>query len=167
MKEHKRAPEREGWSTPMNSRRDSTDGPEDVDAAFAEIVASLEREGVGAHWPDEADEHTDHVAVTPVDEEPSHAEGRPSQADPEPHDDDHFVPPEPPPLPALRPGTIAALVLMAVGVVLLVAPGLFGLQSRIGTPLSLVALCGGVGWLILRLRHGPPPDSGWDDGAQL
>ncbi|MBB5959902.1 hypothetical protein FHS29_006524 [Saccharothrix tamanrassetensis] len=155
----------------MNSRRDSTDGPEDVDATFAEIVAGLEREGVGRTWPDDE-------ADTPDDEaepvKPTHAEGHQAVAtaddDPDevPDDpDDHFVPPEPPPLPALRPGTIAALLLIVLGVVLLVVPGLFGLASRIGTPLALIVLCSGVGWLVLRIRNGPPPDSGWDDGAVL
>ncbi|GAA3877086.1 hypothetical protein GCM10022243_47430 [Saccharothrix violaceirubra] len=145
----------------MNSRRDSTDGPEDVDAAFAEIVASLEREGVGTSWPDEkpeppeeVDRHVDRPA--PVD-----------VADEEDDPADHYVPPEPPPLPMLRKGTIAALALILLGVVLLVFPGLFGLSSRIGTPLALVVLCSGVGWLLLRLRNNPPPDSGWDDGAVL
>ena len=36
----------------MNARRDSTDGPENVDELFAEIVAGLERDGVGKDWLD-------------------------------------------------------------------------------------------------------------------
>ncbi|MFI9006321.1 hypothetical protein ACIGNX_03675 [Actinosynnema sp. NPDC053489] len=158
----------------MNSRRDSTDGPEDVDAAFAEIVAGLEREGVGRQAlsddvePDEGDE------AEPA--RPGRPEGQPAVATadddpdayPDPDDpDDHYVPPEPPPLPALRPGTIAALVVILLGVVLLLFPGLFGLTGAIGTPLALVVMCSGAGWLILRMRNTPPPDSGWDDGAVL
>ncbi|KAA2256545.1 hypothetical protein F0L68_26285 [Solihabitans fulvus] len=152
-------------------------GPEDVDAAFAEIVAGLEREGVSARWPDHVDlfesdprsaEQTKEPATleTPV-EAPTEAAWRPSQPLPEHSDDDHFVPPEPPPLPPLRAGTIGALALFVIGILLLVAPGLIGLQSRIGTPLGLVAMSAGVGWLVLRMRQGPPSDSGWDDGAQL
>ncbi|MBP2334413.1 hypothetical protein JOF41_000591 [Saccharothrix coeruleofusca] len=151
----------------MNSRRDSTDGPEDVDAAFAEIAAGLAREGVGRDWPDEPDE--DEAEPAPI-----RPEGQPAVAtaevDPDevPDDpDDHYVPPEPPPLPALRPGTIAALAVVLLGVALLIVPGLFGVPARISAPLALVVLCSGVAWLILRIRNGPPPDSGWDDGAQL
>ncbi|GGU64253.1 hypothetical protein [Lentzea flava] len=151
----------------MNARRDSTDGPENVDELFAEIVAGLERDGVGKDWLDldEAspedlnprDDATDDFASEPADE--------PERRDRD--DEDHYVPPEPPPFPVLRASTIAALGLFVLGIVLLVAPGIFGLQPRIGTPLSLVALCAGVGWLILRMRNTPPPDSGWDDGAQV
>ena len=162
----------------MNSRRDSTDGPEDVDATFAEIVAGLEREGVGRRAfteevePDEGDEAEPARPVRP--------EGQPAVAtaddDPDAYPDsdsdsddptDHYVPPDPPPLPALRPGTIAALLLIVLGVVLLLFPGIFGLTGRIGTPLALIVMCSGAGWLILRMRNTPPPDSGWDDGAVL
>ncbi|CCH28966.1 hypothetical protein ABZ816_39305 [Actinosynnema sp. NPDC047251] len=167
----------------MNSRRDSTDGPEDVDATFAEIVAGLEREGVGRTWPDADDAAADAAADAAddaADEEaepakPARSEGRPAVAtadadpDDEPDDDpdDHFVPPDPPPLPALRAGTVAALLLILLGVVLLLFPSLFGLTPTIGTPVALVVLCSGAGWLVLRIRNGPPPDSGWDDGAVL
>jgi hypothetical protein len=153
----------------MNARRDSTDGPENVDELFAEIVAGLERDGVGKDWLDldeavaEDRRSVDFKARdTSADDTPAEPEDEPEQ-----RDDEHYVPPEPPPFPVLRASTIAALGLFVLGIVLLVAPGLFGLQARIGTPLSLVALCAGVGWLILRMRNSPPPDSGWDDGAQV
>lgn len=147
----------------MNARRDSTDGPENVDEAFAEIVAGLEREGVGRDWLDEAEAE----GVTEAEPEPATPDGHIMQDDAEPMDDEHFVPPEPPPFPVLRPGTIAALLLFVLGIVVLVAPGLFGLTPALGTPLALIALCSGVGWLVLRMRNNPPPDSGWDDGAQI
>ncbi|HEX7301628.1 hypothetical protein [Lentzea sp.] len=151
----------------MNARRDSTDGPENVDELFAEIVAGLERDGVGKDWldVDEArpdDSRGDEDAAQDVAPEPEEQPDRRAH-----EDEDHYVPPEPPPFPVLRASTLAALGLFVLGIVLLVAPGLFGLQPRIGTPLSLVALCAGVGWLILRMRNTPPPDSGWDDGAQV
>ncbi|MEV0681880.1 hypothetical protein AB0I60_35705 [Actinosynnema sp. NPDC050436] len=165
----------------MNSRRDSTDGPEDVDATFAEIVAGLEREGVGRNWP--ADDDPDGEPDSGPDDDPTdeaepaapvRPEGQPAVAtadverdDPDDDPDDHFVPPDPPPLPALRAGTVAALLLILLGVVLLLFPGLFGLTSAVGTPVALVVLCSGAGWLVLRIRNGPPPDSGWDDGAVL
>ncbi|MBW4721648.1 hypothetical protein [Saccharothrix obliqua] len=152
----------------MNSRRDSTDGPEDVDATFAEIVAGLEREGVGKSLPDdEPDEQEAEPAGRPGGRSTATAADRTPDDEPDDDPDDHFIPPEPPPLPALRPGTIAALLLIVLGLVVLLFPGLFGLESRLGTPLALIVLCAGVGWLILRIRNGPPPDSGWDDGAVL
>ena len=159
----------------MNARRDSTDGPENVDELFAEIVAGLERDGVGKDWLD-LDEagpqgvhsslHDDSDARDQIpDDTAQELADEPERRDRD--DEDHYVPPEPPPFPVLRASTLAALGLFVLGIVLLVAPGLFGLQPRIGTPLSLVALCAGVGWLILRMRNTPPPDSGWDDGAQV
>jgi hypothetical protein len=172
----------------MNSRRDPTDGPEDVDATFAEIVAGLEREGVGTRaWSDsdaDPDSNSDEVQPDEGDEaepvRPMRPEGQPAVATIEDGPDgvpdgdvdsddpnDHYVPPDPPPLPALRRGTIAALALIVLGVVLLVVPGLFGLTGAIGTPLALIVMCSGAGWLVLRMRSGPPPDSGWDDGAVL
>ncbi|SDH11616.1 hypothetical protein SAMN05216553_11659 [Lentzea fradiae] len=152
----------------MNARRDSTDGPENVDELFAEIVAGLERDGVGKDWLDPDDARPENAADAREDT----AEEIVPDLDDEPerrtHDDEgHYIPPEPPPFPVLRASTIAALGLFVLGIVLLVAPGLFGLAPSIGTPLSLVALCAGVGWLILRMRNTPPPDSGWDDGAQV
>jgi hypothetical protein len=163
----------------MNARRDSTDGPENVDELFAEIVAGLERDGVGKDWldldeasPDGArndlrspDDLADDLSSDTAPEIATDLADEPERRDRD--DEEHYVPPEPPPFPVLRASTLAALGLFVLGIVLLVAPGLFGLQPRIGTPLSLVALCAGVGWLILRMRNTPPPDSGWDDGAQV
>ncbi|MFI6100425.1 hypothetical protein ACIA8G_33175 [Lentzea sp. NPDC051213] len=156
----------------MNARRDSTDGPENVDELFAEIVAGLERDGVGKDWLDLDEAGTEDIKSVDLKAHDDPTGDIPLDVEEEPErrgqdDEDHYVPPEPPPFPVLRASTIAALGLLGLGIVLLVAPGLFGLQSRIGTPLSLVALCAGVGWLILRMRNTPPPDSGWDDGAQV
>ncbi|HET9257308.1 MAG TPA: hypothetical protein VFO16_19200 [Pseudonocardiaceae bacterium] len=80
--------------------------------------------------------------------------------------DDHFDPPEPPPLPILRPRTVGGLLALAAGVLLLVAPNLLGLGERVGTPLGLLALAGGIGWLLMGLRP-DPPTGGSDDGARL
>jgi hypothetical protein len=146
-----------------------SDRPEDVDAAFAAIVADLEREGLGAN--------VEHDPEPPTQELPHPS--RP-QAAPEPgwrghdadwdwswsSDEDHYIPPEPPPLPRLRPMTIVALILVIAGVVLLVTPGVIGLDPRIGTPISLLALVCGFGLLFLRIRR-TPTDAGDDNGAQV
>ena len=125
----------------------------DVDAAFAEIVAGWEREHGHTEWPTEAPE----PAAEPdevIEDEPLEDEG-------------HFVPPEPPPLPRPQPQTIAAIALILLGIVLLAIPSLVGFSAEVSLALGLLAISGGIVWLIARLRQGPPTDSGWDDGAQL
>jgi hypothetical protein len=152
----------------VTRRPGGSDGPEDVDAAFAEIVADLEREGLGAMI--EADE----LGLT-APESPPADRRPPAPPDPAPPaspaewdtEEEHYVPPDPPPLPKLRPSTIFGIVLLVIGGFLLAAPSVIGLAPRIATPLALVSMAAGIGWLVLRMRQGPPPDSGWDDGAQL
>jgi hypothetical protein len=164
-----------------------SDRPEDVDAAFAAIVADLEREGLGADL-DLADAERTEDLTHPIRAERVEEAERVEPATPptgEPtapiaawrgHEtewdwswgdatDEHYVPPEPPPLPRLRPMTIVALVLVIAGVLLLIAPGLVGLDPRIGTPISLVALASGFGLLFLRIRRTPPDPH--DNGAQV
>jgi hypothetical protein len=147
-----------------------SDRPEDVDAAFAAIVADLEREGLGAGVePDtEPTEELPHPPVAPAAEEPAQSwRGHDSDWDWSwGSDDEHYIPPDPPPLPRLRPMTIVALVLVVAGVVLLIAPGVIGLDPRIGTPISLLALVCGFGLLFLRIRR-TPPDTEHDNGAQV
>lgn len=82
-------------------------------------------------------------------------------------DDEHYVPPEPPPLPRLRPLTIVSLVLIALGVVLLIIPSLIGLDARIATPIALLSIMSGGGMLLLRARQTPKNPNGRDDGAQI
>ena len=83
-----------------------------------------------------------------------------------PAEEDHFTPPEPPPLPIPRPRTVGGVALLAVGVLLLMGPNLLGLDEGVATPLGLLALTTAIGWLVIGLRSGPPPE-GWDDGARL
>ncbi len=163
-----------------------SDRPDDVDAAFAEIVADLEREGLGRSIPD-LDEPPGETAGPSGSAAPSASPApapSPSPAhEPPPaswrgHDkdwdwswgteDEHYVPPEPPPLPRLRPLTVVALVLIVVGVVLLIVPAVIGLDARIATPIALLAITSGGGMLLLRVRQTPKddPDSR-DDGAQI
>jgi hypothetical protein len=147
-----------------------SDRPEDVDAAFAAIVADLEREGLGANVePDtEPTEELPHPPPAAPAEEPA-ASWRGHESDWDwswGSDDEHYIPPDPPPLPRLRPMTIVALILVVAGVVLLLSPGLIGLDPRIGTPLSLLALVCGFGLLFLRIRR-TPPDTEHDNGAQV
>jgi hypothetical protein len=153
--------------------------PEDVDAAFAAIVADLEREGLGSDVQSDTERTEEFTAprVIPTDV-PESAPAPPPEPAPSwrghdaewdwswGSDDEHYVPPEPPPLPRLRPVTVLALVLVVAGVLLLIAPGVIGLDARIGTPISLLALVCGFGLLFLRIRR-TPPDSEHDNGAQI
>lgn len=159
-----------------------SDRPEDVDAEFAAIVADLEREGLGRDLS-ELDDDEAAGANEPAEAPPAPKPQPSPQSSPPPTawrgqeaewdwswgtDDEHYVPPEPPPLPRLRPLTIVALVLILAAVVLLVLPGVIGLDARIGTPMALVALTCGGALLLLRIRRSPKePDDGRDDGAQI
>jgi hypothetical protein len=157
--------------------------PEDVDAAFAAIVADLEREGLGADVETDPERTQDlpHPLKAGAAEEPERADPAQSGEPTAPiaawrghdsewdwswgTDDEHYVPPEPPPLPRLRPLTIVALLLVMVGVGLLIVPEVIGLHdARISTPISLLALACGFGLLFLRIRRSPP---GPDGGAQV
>jgi hypothetical protein len=73
--------------------------------------------------------------------------------------DEHFIPPEPPPLPRLGPPILVGLTLIVLGLVLVTFPGWVGVPQVYGLPLGLVAIASGLGWLVLRLW----PDS--FDGA--
>ena len=121
-------------------------GVDDFDA----IVAGWRNEGEVPQWP-----------TTP---EPA-APAAPVPAVPAP-EDEHFVPPEPPPLPRLGPPAAVGLVLLVLGVVLVSAPGWVGVSSTYGLPLGLLTLAAGLGWLVLRLWP-TPPGPGDDDGAVI
>lgn len=146
-------------------RPGETEPTDATDVTFAEIVAGWRSEPDAPSWPAEAE--TTGGDATRGDA----AGGDPRALEPDEipaaGDDDHYVPPEPPPLPTLQPRTIGGLLVLAVGVLLLLAPGVLGLAERLATPFGLLTLTGGFVWLALGLRSGPPPDSGWDDGAQL
>lgn len=164
----------------MSTRRDNADGPEDIDAAFAEIVAGLERDAPMSRWPsDDSTEDADTDESDARASGPAPAEPRPdssgSTAEPagprdwtppaEADDEGHYEPPEPPPLPTPRPTTVGGIAVIGIGVILLLVPGLAGLGSTLAMPLGLVAISAGISWLLFRIRQSPP-DPG-DDGAQL
>jgi hypothetical protein len=154
----------------MSTRHDNADGPEDIDAAFAEIVAGLERDAPMSRWPEDHrhpdDDPGASAAPTPAVQpapEPDGPRDWSLPADPE-EDEGHFEPPEPPPLPKPKPATVGGAALVGLGLLLLLIPGLLSQDATVALPLGLVAISAGISWLLFRMRQGPP-DSG--DGAQL
>lgn len=174
---------------PPRSTRSGPPRDLDEDATWAQIVADYHRssESPVPPWPtnedrdDDADdgagkddqdkdaagkERADSDRVAWADEvaEPS---GRLRKRTPAVPDDpaDHFVPPPPPPVPRLQQATLAALVCIAVGAMLLVAPGVLDLGVDVSFVLGVFAIVGGVGMLVFRMRERPPFDEGPDDGA--
>lgn len=170
--------------------------PEDIDAAFASIVADWAADGA-PRWPDDLPAGPDDPRVegpsTGVDtatppggqrtspETPSRPAPRPGtgpRVDPpapdarrsppvRPAEDEHFVPPEPPPLPRLGLSSLLGLGLLIVGVVLLAVPGLLGGPVGLGIVPGLLAMTAGLGWLVFGLRRGHDAEDGPDDGAVL
>ncbi|MEU3270718.1 hypothetical protein ABZ639_07710 [Saccharomonospora sp. NPDC006951] len=213
------------------SRTSGSDGPENVDATFEEIVADLRAQGFGETTAgdfdvDSADSMDSMDSIESAESgrqddpdlsDPSDAaSGRPgqgitTQADtkeppatrtggdtldppgtatagdnwrgstgnwedtmlggPPPgsveDDDEHYIPPEPPPLPKPRKGAFIVLLFFVVGLLLLIAPGLIGLTTTIGTPLGLLALATGLALLLLRVKQGPPDGADPTNGAQV
>jgi hypothetical protein len=162
--------------------------PGDVDAAFAAIVADWIAADA-PRWPQ--DPLTDAAATegpitgigttTPPEGHPTLDPGptpaTPPLGPPRPRDavtdpgpvpaaDEHYLPPEPPPLPRLGLSSLLGLALLVVGVVLLAVPGLLGGPIGLGIVPGLLAMTAGLGWLVFGLRR-PREDDGADDGGVL
>lgn len=89
--------------------------------------------------------------VEPVDLDPFYGE-------------DHFVPPPPPPVPRLRPRTLASVVAVALGLLVLFAPQVLRLPATFAVGvLGLALLAGGAAALIWSMRDSRDDDPG--DGA--
>lgn len=133
---------------------------ESDDDRWSAIVASLESatEDTDAPWP----EVEGYTSLGSDDAEPV-------TTPPPAYDDDdgeHFVPPDPEPMPPTNPVTKYGWLALIGGLVLLVVPALLGhvLSSGLLT-LAILAIIGGFVTLVMRLKDGPPSDSGPDDGA--
>ena len=81
-------------------------------------------------------------------------------------DDDHFVPPEPPPMPRLDPVAKGAWVALFGGPAYLLIAVMLGWQVPSLAAFAAVAcFVGGFATLVVRMGDRPPRDSGPDDGA--
>jgi hypothetical protein len=137
-----------------NDRATEAGGPGAT--SFDDIVASWKAEGTVPDWPVDPPQDTG-PAPAPAPATP--------EAAPRPDTDEHFVPPEPPPLPRLGAAVVVGLVLVAVGIVLIAAPQWLGMSSLYGLPLGLVAVAGGLTWLLMRLWQPVGEDDPYDDGG--
>jgi hypothetical protein len=152
----------------VNREPDDPSGSDHTADQFEAIVAGWRREGAVPTWPVDERPPTE-PPRTPTTPMPPVPPARPaSAAESEADRLDHFVPPEPPPLPRIGPPALVGFALLALGLTLVTAPEIVGVSSVYGLPLGLLALASGLGWLVLRLWPGPPDDlDDDDDGAQL
>jgi hypothetical protein len=79
-------------------------------------------------------------------------------------DEEHYIPPAPPPLPRLSGATIGALFILSASLVVLIVGSEFGLPSDFSFLMGVAGVLVGAGILIMRLRAQPPDDDD-DDGA--
>jgi hypothetical protein len=77
--------------------------------------------------------------------------------------DEHYEPPPPPPLPAPAPASLYAVLLVALGLLLIGAPGALRLTEDVGLILGVASIAGGVALLVSRMRERSDDDG--DDGA--
>ncbi|MGI8697318.1 MAG: hypothetical protein ACR2JQ_11865 [Mycobacteriales bacterium] len=83
-----------------------------------------------------------------------------------PSEDERYVPPPPPPFPRPSKEALLALLILAAGTVLLIVPGVIGLDSRTGFTLGVIGIVTGVGMLIWRIKADRDDDD-YDDGARV
>jgi hypothetical protein len=128
----------------------------DTDAAFADLIADWHVDTVTAIREAEK-------ALSREDED---WKARLEQAPAEPSwlDEQHYVPPVPPPIPRLAAPTIMAVIVLAASVLLLVLGGELGIASNLTMLLGVCGVLLSTGILVMRLRENRDDD---DDGAIL
>lgn len=151
----------------MDRGPDDRSGPDPTADEFEAIVAGLRREGVVPAWPSDDRPATDAPHTPPMPVPPVLPTGAASSPEPDADRFDHYVPPEPPPLPRIGPPAAVGMTLLVLGLTLVISPHVIGIPEVYGLPLGLLALASGLGWLVLRLWPAPPDDGGDDDGAML
>jgi hypothetical protein len=149
----------------VNREPDEPSGPDPAADEFEAIVAGWRREGAVPTWPGD-DRPPAEPPRTPPFAAPAVGPVPHRPYEPESDRFEHFVPPEPPPLPRLGPPILVGLTLIGLGLVLVTFPGWVGVPQVYGLPLGLVAIAAGLGWLVLRLWPDPddvPPPLYLDD----
>ena len=137
---------------------ESIEPERDFDDAWKQVLVSLQSSSTNdpvPPWPvsEDVDTASTDTSAMPGDDS--------SYDEDDEDEDEHFVPPPAPPVPRLRPTTLAAVLAIAIGLFLL-ATDFDGGSFRI---IAILAVIGGGASLVWNMRQGPPTDSGWDDGA--
>lgn len=149
----------------------------DEDEVWRQIVASFNEKAEDASaeqpWPDRENVaveagHEDDDAREPGHEPQDEAEDDPDGSAEQADDEGHYVPPPPPPLP--HGDALSRLSWVA----LFGGPAYLLLAAVLDWPMegwivftAVAAFIGGFVTLVVRMGDGPPPDSGWDDGAVI
>jgi hypothetical protein len=81
-------------------------------------------------------------------------------------DTEHYVPPEPPPMPRLKRRTVGAIALIVMGLVLVVFPALLPASFELIAVLGALLILGGGALLATGIRR-HRSDDGWDDGSRV
>ena len=103
-------------------------------------------------------------AANPAGTGPGH--GPRDTTAPDDPEDEHYIPPVPPPLPKLNPATkLAWMALFGGPCYLLLATVMGWSVSGLAAFLCVAAFIGGFAALVIRMDNGGPRDSGPDDGA--
>lgn len=157
------------------------DRPEDVDEAFARLVAGYydapaHADGAPTPWPtaedvsdDEPDDDADLAAdpaaePRPVSDRPSASGTLNTEATWE--DEGHFVPPNPPPIPRPAPLRLAAWIAVLLGpVVMTVVAALGWWIPEVVTSVIVIGFVAGVVYLIATMGASPRDPYGPDNGA--
>ena len=121
----------------------------DEEAEWRRIVAARQAEG-GTPLLDEPGVA---AAVAPAPAEPDLLE----------LPEEHYEPPPPPPLRAPAPASLYAVLLIAAGAVLIIAPSVVGLSANVALLLGVAGVAAGVAVLVSRMRERSVDDG--DDGA--
>jgi hypothetical protein len=130
----------------------------DFESAWQQLLGSLQSNAStpAPQWP--TGEAADGVTQVPV-ELPSDPFQLPIGGDPAL--EEHYIPPPPPPLPRLRRVTVISLLSIFGGLLILAT----NFDDGGLVWLAVLAILAGGAALIYHVKEGPPPDSGWDDGA--
>jgi hypothetical protein len=157
------------------ARRSADDlPPDEVDDRFADIVAGFDEPGTDPvpRWSvlEDAGE-----ALPPLEDEPERPplssrliRRTPAPAPPPDDPIEHFVPPEPPPLPETDRVTRMAWAGLLGGPAIILVAALLGIAIEGWVVVAaLGAFLGGFATLVMRMSDRRGDDDGWDDGAVL
>jgi hypothetical protein len=129
----------------------------DTDAAFADLIADWHVDTVTAiRNAEKALSREDADWRARLEQSPADSDGLAWL------DEQHYVPPAPPPLPRFAPPTLVAILVLAVSVLLLVFGTHLALGNRFVMFLGVVGVLVSTAILVMRLRARPDDD---DDGA--